>query len=383
MSTWQRFRLPWPGAGTTSRCTPAGTRPICRGAGPDPAAAGGGPRRRRSGAPRAQGRTPAVHGPAGRRHLPGLAAPPAGRGPRAFLDVGPGRARRGAQGTAGAHIPVVQTFHALGTVKRRHQGSRGHQPPGAAVAGAIRGPVRGPDHRHVLRRGLRTQGHGDRYGPDLHRPVRSGPGAVLRPRRGRAAEQHPPHPLGRAAGSAQGRRPGDQGAAAAPGGRLRRRRTPDRRRRGDAARWRTTPKRAGCLPSPPNWASGTRSRFRGQVPRGAMPGIFRSADAVVCTPWYEPFGIVPLEAMACGVPVVAAAVGGLRDTVVDHADGPARAAKGSGGASPPRSPRCWPTRSLRRELGRAGRGARADPLLLGPRGRRNREGLPADPRRQR
>lgn len=69
--------------------------------------------------------------------------------------------------------------------------------------------------------------------------------------------------------------------------------------------------------------------LRGQVPRSDMPGLFRSADAVVCTPWYEPFGIVPLEAMACGVPVVAAAVGGLQDTVLDH---------GTGLHVPPRDP---------------------------------------------
>jgi glycosyltransferase involved in cell wall biosynthesis len=90
-----------------------------------------------------------------------------------------------------------------------------------------------------------------------------------------------------------------------------------------------------------------------------MPGIFRSADAVACTPWYEPFGIVPLEAMACGVPVVAAAVGGLTDSVVD---------RGTGLHVPPRNPEAIAgalaaliaSPRLRTTLGRAGeRRARA------------------------
>ncbi|GAB3286153.1 glycosyltransferase [Pseudoclavibacter terrae] len=64
-----------------------------------------------------------------------------------------------------------------------------------------------------------------------------------------------------------------------------------------------------------------RVRFRGQVPRKDVPSLLRSADVVACTPWYEPFGIVPLESMACGAPVVAARVGGLADTVVDGSTG--------------------------------------------------------------
>lgn len=64
-----------------------------------------------------------------------------------------------------------------------------------------------------------------------------------------------------------------------------------------------------------------RVSFTGSVARADMPALLRSADVVACTPWYEPFGIVPLEAMACGVPVVASAVGGMLDTVVHDVTG--------------------------------------------------------------
>jgi glycosyltransferase involved in cell wall biosynthesis len=52
-----------------------------------------------------------------------------------------------------------------------------------------------------------------------------------------------------------------------------------------------------------------------------MPALIRSADVVVSVPWYEPFGITAIEAMACGVPVVVSAVGGHLDTVVDGVTG--------------------------------------------------------------
>jgi D-inositol-3-phosphate glycosyltransferase len=74
-----------------------------------------------------------------------------------------------------------------------------------------------------------------------------------------------------------------------------------------------------------------RVRMVGSVPREDMPAWYRSADAVACAPWYEPFGLTPLEAMACGVPVVAYAVGGLAESVIDGVTGilvPARDVRG-------------------------------------------------------
>ncbi|GIF70292.1 glycosyl transferase [Asanoa ishikariensis] len=66
---------------------------------------------------------------------------------------------------------------------------------------------------------------------------------------------------------------------------------------------------------------GDRVRLVGRVPRLEMPLWYRSADLLVAAPWYEPFGLSPLEAMACGVPVIGTAVGGIAETVVEGLTG--------------------------------------------------------------
>jgi glycogen(starch) synthase len=51
----------------------------------------------------------------------------------------------------------------------------------------------------------------------------------------------------------------------------------------------------------------------GFVPEGELPALFAAADAVVVPSFYEPFGIVALEAAVAGAPLVVAETGGLRD----------------------------------------------------------------------
>lgn len=64
-----------------------------------------------------------------------------------------------------------------------------------------------------------------------------------------------------------------------------------------------------------------RVEIVGGVAREHVPALMRSADVVACCPWYEPFGMVAVEAMACGVPVAASKVGGLAETVIDGVTG--------------------------------------------------------------
>ncbi|WP_460363986.1 glycosyltransferase, partial [Actinocorallia lasiicapitis] len=59
----------------------------------------------------------------------------------------------------------------------------------------------------------------------------------------------------------------------------------------------------------------------GAVQRRQLPRLIRSADLVLALHGHDPFGTVALEAMACGVPVVAHSSGGHLDSVLDDVTG--------------------------------------------------------------
>jgi len=62
-------------------------------------------------------------------------------------------------------------------------------------------------------------------------------------------------------------------------------------------------------------------RMQGTVPHDLLPRYYRAADAVLVTSRSESFGLVAIEASACGTPVVASDVGGLRVAVRDGVTG--------------------------------------------------------------
>ena len=216
-------------------------------------------------------------------------------------------------------VPTALTFHALGVVKRRHQGDADTSPPErqAIERDLVRAvdlvvATCGDERRELLALG------GDRRrvtvvpcGIDPDRFSPTGP-----------AEPRPPTSAGRARFVAVGRlvrRKGVDDAiralARVPGAELVVVGGPAAEGLGadpEARRLLRVAAEAGVA---------DRVELRGRLPHGEVARLLRSADAAVCVPWYEPFGIAPVEAMACGLPVVGTAVGGLLDTVVDGRTG--------------------------------------------------------------
>ncbi|TYB41952.1 glycosyltransferase [Actinomadura chibensis] len=223
-----------------------------------------------------------------------------------------------AQAAGSRRVPVVQSYHALGTVLRRHRGAADTSPASRVrleraigraadrVIAACSDEAREleaigvpPGRVRVVPCGIDV-GLFTPEGDGRREPGGGGPHRLvvlsrLAERKGvdtavRALASVPDAEMVVAGGPPPARLDGDPGVS----------------------RLRRVARDAGVA---------GRVRFLGRVGHTEAPPLLRSADLVVALPWYEPFGMVPLEAMACGAPVVASAVGGHLDTVVDGITG--------------------------------------------------------------
>ncbi|MEU0877305.1 glycosyltransferase [Lentzea sp. NPDC005914] len=230
------------------------------------------------------------------------------------------------------HIPVVHTYHALGTVKRRHQGARDTSPAGRITMERLVG------HEVDAVAATCDDEVGELIAMGLPRNkitvVPCGVDTTVFTPVGHAAARGAPHRIV-AVGRLVPRKGFDDLIAA-----LALVRDAELVIAGGSRDLKADPEARRLHAIAEVHGVSDRVHLIGQVARADMPSLLRSADVVACVPWYEPFGIVPLEAMACGVPVVASAVGGLTDTVVDGV---------TGVLTPPRDPRSL-GKALRRLL---------------------------------
>ncbi|MFG1951428.1 glycosyltransferase [Micromonospora sp. NPDC048830] len=225
-------------------------------------------------------------------------------------------------GLAGVHagrragVPVVLTYHGLGAVRRRHHGGRDGGPPGRV--GYERALGRAVDR--VVAQCQDEVGELVRLGVPRSRMALVPAGVderIFRPD-GPAVPRDPARPRVLTVGRMVERKgfadviralPAVPDAECVVVGGPRAEQLP-----ADAFARRLDALARSC-------GVADRVRLVGAVPREEMPAWYRSADLLVAAPWYEPFGMTPLESMACGVPVVGTNVGGIADTVVDGLTG--------------------------------------------------------------
>ncbi|SCG72586.1 glycosyltransferase [Micromonospora coxensis] len=231
------------------------------------------------------------------------------------------------------NTPVVLTYHALGAVKRRHQGTKDTSPPGrigyerALGRAADRVIVQCQDEvGELVRLGVPRAKMAlvpSGVNEQMFRP--EGPVAPRDPARhriltvGRMVERKGFQDVIRALPAVP------DAECVVVGG------PPAELLPADGFARRLTALAESC-------GVADRVKLVGAVPREEMGAWYRSADVLVAAPWYEPFGLTPLEGMACGVPVIGTNVGGIADTVVDGL---------TGDLVPPRDPRALGT-ALRR-----------------------------------